>query len=200
MAAVRIDKPKRSRSGAKRLDLTDMRHLFMDRRVWTAIGTVTKPDGATSHWELVTEDGVAVDILVDVVLQPSGVPVTCRIRAGIFEVPAEGDEVAVLVPEGETDFMPVLICKLSGNVIPTTQGPNPTNIVIVAPSGGTVLVHDGAGGASELALKSDVQDLADYVATEMVIVTPSGNSTPGVAPDPSPQPPSPTGTSVLKAK
>lgn len=199
---TRISKPKRSRSGSKRLDLTDMRELFRDRRVWTAIGVVTAPDDGGAHWQVETDDGGAVDVTVEVVLHPSETPVTCRLRGGgWWEVPALGDEVAVLVPEGAIDFMPLIVARLSSNTVPTTQGPDPSRVVIVAPSGGEVVIHDGEGGAEAVALKSDVQDLRDFIATEMIIVTPSGNSTPGVLPAPAGvDPPDPAGTEVLKAK
>lgn len=149
----RIVKPRRRGVGAKRLDLTDMRELFRDRRVWSAVGIVTKADGRDSHWEIVTDDGGAeVDIVIDVVVQPSQVPVTARLRGGgWWEVPAEGDEVALLVPDGQLDFMPIVLCKLSSNTVPSGQAPSPTNIVIAAPTGGKVYVHDGSGGAKALA-------------------------------------------------
>ncbi|HUS27613.1 MAG TPA: hypothetical protein VMZ53_03870 [Kofleriaceae bacterium] len=161
---MRITKPKRGRGPVKRIDLTDMRELFRDRRMWSAVGIVTAPEGEP-YWEVVTnEDGSSVDVVVEVVLQPSEQHVTCRLRSGMWEVPAEGDEVAVLIPEGQIDFMPIVIARLSGNAVPTTQGPSPTRIAIVAPSGGEVVVHDGSGGADPLVRRSEFLDHAHPTA------------------------------------
>lgn len=151
---TRITKPKRSKVGAKRLDLTDMRAAFADRRTWTAVGIVECPEGVAQHWEVVTEDGEAVDVLIEVVLQPSQQPVTARLRAGWWEVPALGDEVAIIMPEGALDFMPIVVCKLSSNHVPTVQGPQPGRIVIESDE---VLVHDGNGGAVSLATHASHQ-------------------------------------------
>lgn len=161
---MRITKPYRGRKAVKRLDLTDMREVFRDRRVWSSVGVVTIPDGESTWWEIVQhDDGSSVDVLVDVVLHPSETPVTCRLAAGIFDVPDEGDEVAVILPEGAIDFMPIIVCRLSTNSVPTAQGPQPGRIAIIRDQ---VVVHDGDGGAVSLALKSDVDDLAGYVSDQ----------------------------------
>jgi hypothetical protein len=155
---TRISKPKRSGTGAKRLDLTDLRELLKDRRVWSAVGRVVMPEGATQHWQIVAHEGANVDIEIEVVLQPSQVPVTARLRGGgWWEVPALNDEVALLVPDGQLEFMPLVIGSLSSNRVPSVQAPSPTCIVIAAPAGGKVYVHDGTGGAKPLAYKSDVE-------------------------------------------
>lgn len=132
----------------KRLDLTDMREVFRDRRVWSGLGVVTKEQGQSQHWEVVQTDGDSVDILVDVVLHPSETPIRCRLPAGVWDVPDEGDEVGVILPEGALDFMPVIVCRLSTNSVPTAQGPQPGRIVIQRDE---VIVHDGSGGAERLA-------------------------------------------------
>ena len=149
---TRITKPKRGGVGAKRLDLSDLRELLKDRRVWSAVGRVVLPEGASQHWQIVDHEGSEVDIEIEVVIQPSQVPVTARLRGGgWWEVPAVDDEVALLIPDGQLDFMPIVIGTLSSNRVPTGQAPNPTNIVIAAPAGGKVYVHDGSGGAKALA-------------------------------------------------
>jgi hypothetical protein len=195
----RITKPKRARGAVKRLDLSDMRSLFKDRRVWTAIGIVTAPEG-DEHWQIVQNDqGTSVDVIVEVVLQPSEEPCSCRLAAGIFDVPDEGDEVAVLVPDGELDFMPLIVCRLSTNNLPTAQGPQPGRIAIVR---GEVVVHDGAGGAVSLALKSDVQavrdDLHEHSHAFGSLVCSGGTVSGSTAAGPSVT--EPTGTSVLLGK
>lgn len=205
MAEVRINKPKRSRGGAKRLDLTDMRELFKDRRMWTGVGIVTAPEGE-EHWEIVQNtDGDDVGVLVEVVLQPSLTPVTCRLAAGIFDVPDEGDEVGVILPEGAADFMPVIVCRLSraASSFPTAQQPQPGHIVIVRDQ---VLVHDGSGGAVALAKASELQAVSDDMYSHIHAASGSP-TTKAIAeftlPDPPGLPleqPNTPGTTVLKGK
>lgn len=160
---TRITKPMRGRGPNRRLDLSPMRELFRDTRVWTAIGIVEAPEGVESHWEAITDGGDTVDITVEVTLQPSQVPLTCRLRAGLWEVPNAGDEVLVVVPDGEIDFMPVVVARLSGNSVPTVQAPEPGRLVIV---NGEVYVHAGAGGAKALAYADDVENLRAYVRAQ----------------------------------
>lgn len=191
---MKITKPMRGNRGSKRLDLTDMREAFRDRRTWCSIGIVTDPrDGA--HFEVV-EDGHR-DVVVEVVLQPSLMPVTCRLAAAVWIVPNIGDEVVVLIPEGDPAFMPCIIALLSSNSVPTTQGPALNTISIVRDQ---VLVHDGAGGAVALALKSDVDNLANhYDGHTHSGVTTGGGISGTIAPAQLPVP-SAAGTTVLKAK
>lgn len=184
---TRITKPMRGNTPTKKLDLTDMRALFHDHRVWTSIGIVQCPEGVETHWEVVTDDaGTAVDVLIEVLLAPSEVPTTCRLRAGMWEVPALGDEVIVIIPEGAVDFMPIVVGRLSTNVVPTVQGPQPGRLVIV---NGEVLVHDGAGGAVSLALKSDVEAV-DAKYADHLHLSPNG-ATEGPLATTLPNPPNP---------
>lgn len=155
---MRVRKRKRKRSRAKKLDLTDVRHVLRDRRQWTALGVVRKPDGEPSHYELVIEDGVVVDILVDVELVPEGGDVTARLGGaalshGIITVPAEGDEVAVVLPAGEMAFQPVIVALLSTNQVPnpTGEGPQPGRTLIL---NAEVFVHDGTGTTDQLVKKT----------------------------------------------
>lgn len=190
---MRITKPKRAKSGAKRLDLSDMRELFKDRRMWTAIGVVTAPEGE-AHWHVASNDsGTAVDVIVEVVLQPSEDQVSCRLRAGMWEVPAAGEEVAVLLPKGALDFMPIIVCTLSTRSVPTVQGPQPSRIVIVVPPGGDVLVHDGAGGAEELVKRSEFLGHGHATAATGAVSPPIVSPTQGLSA-------TFPGTTVLKAK
>jgi hypothetical protein len=199
---TRLKKPRRGNRATKRLDLSDLRALLRDRRVWCAIGKVIDPDGNGQHFELVTNAGGAlVDITVEVELQPSLQDVTCRMSgfagtagAGIWTVPAVGDEVIVAIPEGEIAFQPTIIGVLSTRNIPNGggQGPAAARTIIV---NGEVLVHDGSGGAVALALKSDVDNLADYITNTLTLPV-SGATAGPIAGSPAP---SATGTTVLKA-
>jgi hypothetical protein len=159
---MKISKPMRGRRPTKRLDMTHLRTLLRDRRIWAALGIVVKPaEGDADHWELVTDDaGNVTDILVEVQLVPSKIEVTARLGGftstyGIVCVPNLGDEVIVHVPDGEVDWMPVVIAPLSTGGVAGggagDQAPAPSRIVVV----GDVYVHDGSGGAEPLVKKSE---------------------------------------------
>lgn len=155
---AKIKGTKRRQLGAKKLDMTSIRAALHDKRQWCAVGVVTKQDGTSQHYELKTENGTLVDILVDVELMPDGVDVTCRLAGGaggkgIWTIPAEGDEVIVLLPSGSVAFMPIIVGLLSTYEIDDgdDQGPELDRTVIV---NGTVYIHDGSGGAEELVKKS----------------------------------------------
>lgn len=163
---MRNAKPKRGGRPTKRLDLTDLRHLLRDHRQWTALGVVIKPDDGGEHWEIV---GANEDIMVEVALQPTQEVVSARLAAGMWVVPNVGDEVAVILPAGELDFMPVITCVL-GSSVPSSQGPQPNRIVIVR---GEVLVHDGAGGAEPLVKRSEFHKHTHLTAGTGVPVPPS---------------------------
>lgn len=198
---MRIDKPKRGRKAAKRIDLTDIKEALRDRRQWTALGLIVAPTDGSPHWRIESDDqGNQVDVLVEVVLQPSQEQITARLAAGMWTVPALGEEVAVIIPAGRTDFMPTIVCILSSNSVPGGgQGPDPTTIVIAR---GSVLIHDGNGGAQALAYKSDVDGVINYIQTGLVLKVPGAQAgtavlAAGVATSLAP---STTGTQVLKAK
>ncbi len=178
---------KRARHGKRRLDLSAVREALRDRRIYSALAIVTK--GANGiHYEIDEDEG---DILVEVVTVPDGIALTARLGAvagaagaGVYAIPPVGTEVAVMVPAGDLHFSPVIVATLStGNIAnPSGQGPTETQTVIV---NGTVLVHDGLGGAQPLVTK------AEFDAHKH----PTGVGPSGI-PDNSPI----TGTTVLKAK
>lgn len=158
----KITAPLRGRRAVKRVDLTDLREVLRDRRMWSAIGVVTKPDDA-EHFEEITGPS---DVLVEVVLQPTLIPVTCRLPAVFWTVPDVGEEVAVLIPEGAPDFMPIIVAILSSNSLPSAQGPAAHRIAITRAE---VVVHDGAGGADPLPTLADVEAIKSAIAGAAVI-------------------------------
>lgn len=195
---MKITAPYRGRRASKRLDLTDLRALVADRRLWIAIGRVFVPAGEASHVSISDSD-----VVVDVVLQPSLQDLTCRIAAGVWTVPAVGEEVLVAIPEGEMAFMPTIVAILSSGSVPQTQGPAEGRMAIVRQE---VVVHDGSGGAVSLAVLSSLQDtisklntlLTAYNAHTHTDPVSGSTSTPsavvtGDAPDG-------VGTTVLKGK
>jgi hypothetical protein len=211
---TRIDKPLRARRATKRLDLTDARKLLRDRRTWNALGIVTTPEDGGSHFELVEDDdGTLVDILIEVELVPDQITVSARLSgfaggagAGTWRIPALGDEVIVAIPAGQIDFQPAIVGVLSSGGIPNGggQGPAPDRTIIVDAE---VLVHDGSGGAGELAKASELNDLRAFVMQQFSgaghVHGVSGASTNATTPVVTPvEPPTASypGTSVLKGK
>jgi hypothetical protein len=93
----------------------------IDTRHWVSYGTVAvvgdgEPDFADPHAVNVSPSGV----LVDVLLMPSGIPVTCRyagIQGGgactILAPIRPGDEVLVVIPDGEVRAVPVIVAILN---------------------------------------------------------------------------------------
>lgn len=152
---MNITKPYRGRRGSKRFDLTDLRALLKDQREWSSIGRVFLPPGQAQHFEI-----TGGDIFVDVILQPSLVDVTCRLAAGMWLVPALGEEVVVSIPEGQLEFMPVVIGVLSTGKVPSAQQPSPTRIAIVRQE---VVIHDGSGGANPLPTLASLQASIDKI-------------------------------------
>lgn len=196
---MKITAPYRGRSASKRLDLTDMkRALGVDGfKMWCAIAIVQAPQGE-QHFEVLADD-----VHVEVVTQPSLIPLTCRLAAGIWRIPDVGEEVVVLIPEGEIAFMPILVDVLSSGSVPTTQGPALGADVIARPS---VLIHDGTGGANPLptlaehnALVAKVNDLIDKFNA---LTLPVSGATAGPTPVPQQEThaSNATGTTVLEAK
>lgn len=143
---------------AKKLDLTDLRHVLKDNRQWITLAVVVVPEGESSHFELVEDEGQVVDILVDVETVPDGADLTCRlgggaVAQGIYTVPSVGDEVVVAVPSGSIAFSPTIIALLSSGEVPNPsgQGPAPGRTLVL---NGEVLVHDGTGSTDNLVKKS----------------------------------------------
>lgn len=118
---TRIVAPIRGRKAAKRPDISDLRALLKDGRCECQMGVVRNAELGGKHWEL-TDDG---DILVEVTTAPRGLELSCRLASsagsagmGLWRVPAIGDEVLVLVPEGEIDFQPAIVAVLSSGGVP----------------------------------------------------------------------------------
>lgn len=92
---------------------------------WVAIGTVMPAQGG-QHYD--THGGK--DVTVEVELHPSGATITCRIGSaaggpdqGVWGVPEPGDEVAVLIPDGEIDAGGIVVATLSSGGAPDRAAP-----------------------------------------------------------------------------
>jgi len=159
-----LRKPKRRRHATKRLNLEPLARALQSAggpaKLWVGLGVVALPEGESSHWELVEEDGQVVDILVDVELMPNALDVTCRLGnagggagRGIWAIPAVGDEVIVAMPAGELAFAPSIVAVLSSGNVPNPSGEGPAagRTIIMDQE---VLIHDGTGGTDQVVLKS----------------------------------------------
>jgi hypothetical protein len=185
---------KRKRGGSKRLDLAPLREILKDRRCWVCMGLVTVPDGESSHYEILTTPG-RMDVLVEVETQPEGLDLTCRLNdAAIYRIPNVGDEVAIVIPAGEFDFMPIIVTTMASGTVPDGVAPNVTVI-----ANGEVLIHDGAGGAVPLCLKSDFDGHTHAGALGGTGSAPALTSGPTANPAGTP-PVDAVGTTILKAK
>ena len=105
--------------GAKKLDLTDLRHLIrqiVESYGWDYLGRVFAPAGTGSHWEK-DEKG---RVLVEVETLPEQMDLTCRLGSygGMWMVPPVGALVGVIVPSGKPDHMPIIVGILDGNNAP----------------------------------------------------------------------------------
>lgn len=152
---MRVVSPKRRRKGSKRLDTTDLRSLLEDKRLWVQLAIVAVPDGASSHF--VIEAG---QVLVDVETVPRGLDLRCRLGVGaggvgqgLWRVPAPGTEVAVLVPDGQIEFSPMIVACLDSGAAPDRASDTRTILVatdaieITAPS---VIIGPGPDGTQPL--------------------------------------------------
>lgn len=219
---TRIAKSMRGQRPTKRLPMAELAELLRraDRRVYTKLGVVVRPEGESSHFELVAEDGGVTDVLLEVELQPDRVEVTARLASsaggpgrGLWTVPSVGAEVAVLIPDGALDWMPIVVGVLSSGAVPAgEQGVAADRTIIVD---GEVLIHDGAGGAESLVKRSELEAVNEALRVHTHLVQAVGEPTgpaggpaipnplgppPSSVQDPTWSIPDPTGTTVLKAR
>ena len=182
------------------MEVSDLRFVLQDQRVWTGLGVVQPPPGET-HF-IIEED----DVLVEVQLMPNKEQLLCRLGSfgggpgGIWNIPPIGAEVAVLVPTGEFEADPIIIGTLSTGNVP--DGLSGDTIVIVARSGAQVLIHDGDSGETEPLIRKTEFDSHFHAVQALpnpapVFIATTPISAP-LASNPAGFPV--TGTSVLRAK
>lgn len=160
-----------------------LRGLLKDDKCCIRFGTVFVPDGEKQHYEILP--GLE-DILVDVEIHPTGQDLTCRLSGGpAWRIPSAGEEVIVALPDGEIDFMPVILASLSDGELPDGLEPN---VIVLAES--QVLIHDGKGGAEPLPTMAEF--LGHTHNGGMGPTTPTTDPIPGVGLI--------KGTEILKAK
>lgn len=113
---MRMSSLKRTRVSGKRLDIGPVRDLverMVGQKLLPAVGIVVAPDANTSHFE---DSGD--DVHVEVEIQPTLLQVTCRLVApgGAWRIPPVGEEVLVILPDGDLQFMPLAIPHLAAEV------------------------------------------------------------------------------------
>jgi hypothetical protein len=106
----------RGRKSSKRIDTAGLEALVRDGRAWVKLGKVFAPDGG-KHWQV--KGG---KILIEVETMPDGVDLTCRLTTwgsgggfGGWAIPRVGTIVAVVVPDGEIEFHPLIVGVLDCN-------------------------------------------------------------------------------------
>ena len=141
----------------------------MDPRQWCSMGIVDVDEGSQ---RAVRYDSPDNGLLVHVVLQPSGIPVVCRVAstcAGSGEADIEpfsaGDEVIVAVPEGDERSGPVILGRLNNALSPMPMriagmdlGNNVSGVRRLAPyviESNTAIIFNVASTESFLALSQD---------------------------------------------
>lgn len=107
----------------------------LDLRHWVSYGTVASvsgEDGAANYGDdnaiLITPAGVEVDVI----LEPSKYPVTCRygVQAGQVYICTPihpGDQVQVIIPEGDVSMVPEIVRIITGSSdpMPTEEDGSP---------------------------------------------------------------------------
>lgn len=198
---MRVTKALRGKPGAGSLDLAPIADFFARRqKAQTAMGIVSSSDDNQPHFEVVVNDaGDVIDVTVDVDLMPSGRNITCRLMPGTGRIPAAGAEVAVIIPGGDATWMPICLGPLAYGASDRLGTDRhiifaPDRIEVIAPV--VYISSDGAAG-SPVATLADIQDLRGWAAshTHSGVTTGSGSSLGPVV-----SPPTPDGTSVLKAE
>jgi hypothetical protein len=131
---MKISTTNRNKTPSKRLDMSNLRAALHDSRQWIAVGTIVDPGRGGDHWEVVTENGARVDLLVEVEIAPGGEYITARLgnaigSGGVWRVPNVGDEVIVALPSGELDFMPTVVSIMATENVPARVGTDKTILV-----------------------------------------------------------------------
>ncbi len=193
----------RRRLGSKPLDLSPIREALADGKVHSGVGIVYVPNGESQHYEIF--DGE--DVLVWVKLMPLEQPLFCRLggfaggaSVGMWRIPPEGTEVAVMIPDGDFDFDPMIVATLATGA--TVENLNGDDLFIVntkkvklksleddmeLDADGQVLIQAADGGEEPVARKTDPVDMGTWVHVPasgtgvtpcQLIWTPPGSVTP----------------------
>ena len=186
----RSSRPMRGRKSSRRIDTDAIAAMCRDGRMWCKLGKVFKPDDQTAHWQ-VNDKGM---ILIEVETMPDGLDLTCRLATsgsgggfGLWAIPRVGSIVAVLVPDGQIEFEPVIVGVLDNNAAPDgldetlTLLADDRPVAIRAPG-----VQLGDSDATEAFIKGTsrrahetalTSAIATYIASIQTIADPAGFAT-----------------------
>jgi hypothetical protein len=112
-----------------------MSHAGIDPRHWVSIGIVDVDTPQNRSVRFSDQDGPLPQPLVNVTLQPSGLPVSARVLQGVsgagvgeWHPFVGGDEVLLLVPGGDEGLGAVIVGRLSNSIdkFPTNVAGNDT--------------------------------------------------------------------------
>lgn len=162
----------------------------IDTRVWASYATVAvvgddgEPNYEDPHAVHIGPEGVSVDVILD----PSGIPMTVRYlgvaggQAGSIQYPiAPGDELVVLIPDGEMGGAPVALPALSSSWAKMPLGPDGKPVfkndrILVLARGTPIDVRAGDGGRilvnqdGEVDVTGSKVQLGDAAATEQALL------------------------------
>ena len=184
----------RGHKASRRIDTDAIAAMCRDGRMWCKLGKVFKPDDQTAHWQ-VNDDGM---ILIEVETLPDGLDLTCRLATsgsgggfGLWAIPRVGSIVAVLVPDGEIAFEPIIVGVLDNNAAPEgldetlTLLADDRTVVIRAPKvqlGGSDATEAFIKGTSRRAHETALTTaLSTYVSAIKSIADPPGLATTALA-------------------
>lgn len=187
----RISGQKRAQHATQRMDVSTLKQVLRDERVWAGRGKVIKPEGASSHWSVDTTGGKR-RLLVEVELMPSGQDITCKLATvgggagkGLWFVPAVGSIVRVQLADGALDGYPAIVavedCGAADSDI--TDGRALLVAADIVLKGATKLGGVDAteavplGTTQSTALNALADALSVYISAIQSIADPSGTAT-----------------------
>jgi len=111
------------------LDLALLRQAVkgpgIDTRSWVSYGTIAEDSPDSHSVRFKDEEGLPFPEgpLISVLLHPSGIPITCRVAGGVGGIGEadwapflQGDEVIIVIPEGNTHAAPVIVGRLNNEL------------------------------------------------------------------------------------
>lgn len=192
------------------LEPADLRALLDDKRTHTALGVVFVPPDSPNgkHWEVVTDAASgSAHVMVHVEMMPDREPLFARLGAGagsqagsgVWSIPRPGTEVGLIIPHGHIEAGAFIAFVLGSGKAPSGLAEN--TVVIVAPQGGKVLVHDGVSGTEDALVKRSEFNAHTHTSPKLAVasipvVHDETNGATHTVDAPSPV----TGTTVLKSK
>jgi len=122
-----------------RMDLSDLKHVTADHRIYGYRARVIKPADASSHWRIVSKGGKR-RCLVEVETIPGSQDLTCKLSTvaggagtGLWFIPKVGTIVRVHVEEGQIDGYPAIVAIEDSGGFPERAGEEQVVLVSEVP-------------------------------------------------------------------